>query len=68
MDMNEAYIPLVIDRSDYVTNPNRLDPYSVRYHQAFNNGLGDRDRSPSPEGEVTWDIIQSTLTPHLNYC
>ncbi|KAI0472803.1 hypothetical protein GGR56DRAFT_583367 [Xylariaceae sp. FL0804] len=27
------------------------------------DGLGDRDRSLSPEGDDVWDILQSTLTP-----
>ncbi|KAI0206696.1 hypothetical protein F4808DRAFT_3642 [Astrocystis sublimbata] len=31
----------------------------VRYH----DGLGDRDRSLSPEGDGVWDTLQSTLTP-----
>ncbi|KAH7025773.1 uncharacterized protein B0I36DRAFT_329103 [Microdochium trichocladiopsis] len=33
---------------------NRLRPY---------DGLGDRDRSLSPEGDAVWDTLQSTLTP-----
>ncbi|KAI3326830.1 hypothetical protein HD806DRAFT_532463 [Xylariaceae sp. AK1471] len=31
----------------------------VRYY----DGLGDRDRSLSPEGDGVWDTLQSTLTP-----
>ena len=27
------------------------------------NGLGDRDRSLSPEGDSAWDTLQTTLTP-----
>ncbi|KAI0446166.1 hypothetical protein F4803DRAFT_56196 [Xylaria telfairii] len=27
------------------------------------DGLGDRDRSLSPEGDAAWDTLQSTLTP-----
>jgi hypothetical protein len=27
------------------------------------DGLGDRDRSLSPEGDSVWDTLQSTLTP-----
>lgn len=57
MGMSQDVLPPLVGPLD------RHDPYSVRYPQPFNNGLGDRDRSPSPEGEVTWDIIQSTLTP-----
>lgn len=29
----------------------------------YNDGLGDRDRSLSPEGDGVWDTLQSTLTP-----
>jgi hypothetical protein len=36
----------------------RADRY-VRYM----DGLGDRDRSLSPEGDSIWDNLQSTLTP-----
>lgn len=32
-------------------------------HAAYNDGLGDRDRSLSPEGDGVWDTLQSTLTP-----
>ena len=27
------------------------------------DGLGDRNRSLSPEGDEVWDVLQSTLTP-----
>ncbi|RWA14743.1 hypothetical protein EKO27_g389 [Xylaria grammica] len=29
----------------------------------YADGLGDRDRSLSPEGDAVWDILQATLTP-----
>ncbi|KAI1344730.1 hypothetical protein F5Y15DRAFT_363275 [Xylariaceae sp. FL0016] len=35
--------------------------HRVRYADA--DGLGDRDRSLSPEGDGVWDTLQSTLTP-----
>ncbi|KAI1394307.1 uncharacterized protein F4822DRAFT_424784 [Hypoxylon trugodes] len=37
----------------------RLPP-RVRYNM---DGLGDRNRSLSPEGDGVWDTLQSTLTP-----
>ena len=33
--------------------------YSVRYL----DGLGDRNRSLSPEGDEVWNVLESTLTP-----
>ncbi|KAI8945314.1 hypothetical protein F4801DRAFT_584543 [Xylaria longipes] len=38
---------------------------TMRQAQRLRNldGLGDRDRSLSPEGDGVWDILQSTLTP-----
>ncbi|KAI0537188.1 hypothetical protein GGR58DRAFT_472910 [Xylaria digitata] len=41
------------------------DPTAHRYAQRvrYVDGLGDRDRSLSPEGDGAWDTLQSTLTP-----
>ncbi|KAI0595474.1 hypothetical protein F4775DRAFT_569181 [Biscogniauxia sp. FL1348] len=41
---------------------------SVDFHRRahrvrYVDGLGDRDRSLSPEGDGVWDTLQSTLTP-----
>ncbi|KAI8633589.1 hypothetical protein F5Y19DRAFT_489054 [Xylariaceae sp. FL1651] len=35
----------------------------VRHFGGHTDGLGDRDRSLSPEGDGAWDTLQSTLTP-----
>ncbi|KAI1763800.1 hypothetical protein GGR53DRAFT_466935 [Hypoxylon sp. FL1150] len=46
--------------------PSGLPPRrSVRNRRRYGgfDGLGDRDRSPSPEADGAWDILQSTLTP-----
>ncbi|KAI0134231.1 hypothetical protein BJ170DRAFT_191195 [Xylariales sp. AK1849] len=37
-------------------------PRAGRYVR-YMDGLGDRDRSLSPEGDSVWDTLQSTLTP-----
>ncbi|KAI5925108.1 hypothetical protein F4810DRAFT_89251 [Camillea tinctor] len=34
-----------------------------RHRVRYVDGLGDRDRSLSPEGDSVWDTLQSTLTP-----
>ncbi|KAF2971318.1 hypothetical protein GQX73_g2283 [Xylaria multiplex] len=41
------------------------DLTSHRYTRrvGYTDGLGDRDRSLSPEGDGVWDTLQSTLTP-----
>lgn len=49
----------------------RSDPFSARRDRMVRtatssrnvDGLGDRDRSLSPEGDGVWDTLQSTLTP-----
>ncbi|KAI0386937.1 hypothetical protein F5Y04DRAFT_242655 [Hypomontagnella monticulosa] len=44
----------------------QLEPssFSHRRHRVrYVDGLGDRDRSLSPEGDGVWDTLQSTLTP-----
>lgn len=46
--------PLARQPSHYIRHGQR-----VRYV----DGLGDRDRSLSPEGDGVWDTLQSTLTP-----
>lgn len=43
-----------------------LDPATMHRHAPrvrYADGLGDRDRSLSPEGDGEWDTLQSTLTP-----
>ncbi|KAI1308510.1 hypothetical protein F5Y03DRAFT_90650 [Xylaria venustula] len=41
--------------------------HQTQHHHAqrvrYVDGLGDRDRSLSPEGDGVWDTLQSTLTP-----
>ncbi|XXH04222.1 Protein kinase of the Mitotic Exit Network [Hypoxylon texense] len=34
-----------------------------RTHARNVDGLGDRDRSPTPESDAAWNTLQSTLTP-----
>ncbi|KAL7623115.1 hypothetical protein AAE478_006794 [Parahypoxylon ruwenzoriense] len=38
-------------------------PYRQARRVGYVDGLGDRDRSLSPEGDGVWDILQSTLAP-----
>jgi hypothetical protein len=40
-------------------------PYSdtVFTRRSYNDGLGDRDRSLSPEGDNVWETLLTTLTP-----
>ncbi|KAI1826036.1 hypothetical protein F4861DRAFT_498826 [Xylaria intraflava] len=45
-----------------------VDPYTTGTPRAwlrgrYVDGLGDRDRSLSPEGDEGWDTLQTTLTP-----
>ncbi|KAI1496079.1 hypothetical protein F5X99DRAFT_401445 [Biscogniauxia marginata] len=39
------------------------DLYRPGHRVRYVDGLGDRDRSLSPEGDGVWDTLQSTLTP-----
>ncbi|KAH8671202.1 hypothetical protein BX600DRAFT_537499 [Xylariales sp. PMI_506] len=41
----------------------RSRPRRSRYYVRYVDGLGDRDRSLSPEGDGVWDTLQSTLAP-----
>jgi hypothetical protein len=53
-------------RIDYLHDPVSLNPTAVHRHAQrvrYADGLGDRDRSLSPEGDGEWDTLQSTLTP-----
>lgn len=38
-------------------------PSGRRHRVRYVDGLGDRDRSLSPDGDGVWDTLQSTLTP-----
>lgn len=49
-----------------LTEPEQRDPsryVRLRTRVRYVDGLGDRDRSLSPEGDGVWDTLQSTLTP-----
>ncbi|KUI58457.1 hypothetical protein VP1G_05724 [Cytospora mali] len=50
-DLHEALARAPALPGDATTQPSRLD------------GLGDRDRSLSPEGEVGWETLLSSITP-----
>ncbi|KAI1850559.1 hypothetical protein JX266_003841 [Neoarthrinium moseri] len=41
----------------------RSRPHRVRRYVRYMDGLGDRDRSLSPENENIWENLQSTMTP-----
>lgn len=45
------------------TPPGRYRPQRPVRSVRYMDGLGDRDRSLSPEGDSVWDTLQSTLTP-----
>ncbi|ORY68861.1 uncharacterized protein BCR38DRAFT_472312 [Pseudomassariella vexata] len=61
------------DPAEYLTEYRRRRGLRVSSNQArihrhvrlvrYADGLGDRDRSLSPEGDREWDTLQSTLTP-----
>lgn len=40
-----------------------IEARRLRIHAARLDGLGDRDRSLSPEGDGTWETMWTTLTP-----
>ncbi|EMR66266.1 hypothetical protein UCREL1_6744 [Eutypa lata UCREL1] len=49
-----------------IERPSARQPsHYIRHGQRvrYVDGLGDRDRSLSPEGDGVWDTLQSTLTP-----
>ncbi|KAI0528303.1 hypothetical protein F5B22DRAFT_641275 [Xylaria bambusicola] len=52
-------------RSRHATSMNTIAARQHRHAQRarYVDGLGDRDRSLSPEGDGVWDTLQSTLTP-----
>ncbi|KAI1081494.1 hypothetical protein F5B20DRAFT_536214 [Whalleya microplaca] len=54
------------------SSPHRIDrlrhrpsrnTYRLSNRARYVDGLGDRDRSLSPEGDGVWDTLQATLTP-----
>jgi hypothetical protein len=40
-----------------------LSPTERTNHQLFADGLGDRDRSLSPEGDAAWDTLRASIAP-----
>lgn len=50
-------------RSRHATSMNAIAAHRHAQRARYADGLGDRDRSLSPEGDGVWDTLQSTLTP-----
>lgn len=54
------------ERPDVLIQPASINAIAAHRHAQrvrYVDGLGDRDRSLSPEGDGVWDTLQSTLTP-----
>ncbi|KAI1105299.1 hypothetical protein F4804DRAFT_304468 [Jackrogersella minutella] len=53
----------IADQLDHEVFTHIRNQYRDYHRGQYADGLGDRDRSLSPEGDGVWDTLQSTLTP-----